>query len=391
VGRKPDQWDLEVDLVAVGSGLGAVTPAIVAHDLGAETVILEKAPKLGGVCAYGAGEVFVPANHKMGDHGLEDSLEAGRQYLEFLAAGFADAGLMDTLIGNVHEAVRYMEEKAGVRWLSVKDLPDYYYPHAPGTKSGGRYLSVELFSGAELGEWQQRTYQSPIIPLGLLHEDVYRFGGLAKVTEWDYELVGQRITDDVRSQGTGMMGWFLKAAVIDRGIPAHVDTPVRELITEDGAVIGVRAEKDGADFTVRARRGVVLATGGYDLNPELARYFESMPEWNSSCPPHFHGDGMIMATEAGAQIAGVPPQNLGMFFGYNIPGEEHDGKPLYRTSWEGSCPSTSALACVVRSPAVVSTVTATETKNRNSATARRTSSRIGGNVTRRGCPWPPRP
>ena len=61
----PASWDLEVDLVAVGSGLGAVAAAIAAHDLGLRAVILDKAPKLGGVCAYGGGEVFVPNNHKM--------------------------------------------------------------------------------------------------------------------------------------------------------------------------------------------------------------------------------------------------------------------------------------------------------------------------------------
>ena len=198
-------FDHEVDLVVVGSGLAALTPAIVASDLGAEVLVLEKAPKLGGVCAYGAGEVFVPANHRMLARGAEDLLEAGREYLEFLAAGFADPTLMDKLLATVHEAVQYVEQKAGVRWLSVADLPDYYYPHAPGTHSGGRYLSVELFQGSELGPWQQKTYLSPIMPPGLLHEDLYRFGGLAKVTEWDYELVGQRITDDVRSQGTAMM------------------------------------------------------------------------------------------------------------------------------------------------------------------------------------------
>ena len=331
-------FDHEVDLVVVGSGLAALTPAIVASDLGAEVLVLEKAPKLGGVCAYGAGEVFVPANHRMLERGAEDSLEAGREYLEFLAAGFADPTLMDKLLATVHEAVQYVEQKAGVRWLSVADLPDYYYPHAPGTHSGGRYLSVELFQGSELGPWQQKTYLSPIMPPGLLHEDLYRFGGLAKVTEWDYELVGQRITDDVRSQGTAMMAYFIKAALVDRGIPAWLESPARELIKEDGRVTGVIAEREGQPVRVGARRGVVLATGGYDLNKELARYFEAMPDWNSSCPPHFTGDGMAMATEVGAQIAAVPATNLAMFFGYNIPGEEHDGKPLFRTSWEGSCP-----------------------------------------------------
>jgi 3-oxosteroid 1-dehydrogenase len=334
----PERWDLEVDLVAVGSGLGGVTAAIVAHDRGQQVALLEKAPRLGGVAGYGGGEVFLPNNYKLRAAGIEDSDAAGREYLRFLAAGFADEELQETLLQTAHEAVEYMGNQAGVRWLAVEGLCDYYYPHAPGTHPGGRYLSVELFKGAELGEWQQRSYtMTPIVP-PILHAELYAFGGLAKVTEWDYELLAQRITDDVRAVGPGLMGWFLKAALIDRAIPAFVETPARELVSDAGRVIGVRAEREGAPFFVRARRGVVLATGGYDLHRELARYYEGVPDWNSSCPPFLDGDGLVMGSELGAAVAGVPPTNLGMFFGYNIPGEEHDGRPLYRTSWEGGVP-----------------------------------------------------
>ena len=66
----PERWDLEVDLVCVGSGLGGICAAITGHDLGAEVVVLEKAPKLGGVSAYGGGEVFAPNSHKMRELGI---------------------------------------------------------------------------------------------------------------------------------------------------------------------------------------------------------------------------------------------------------------------------------------------------------------------------------
>ena len=148
----PASWDLEVDVVAVGSGLGAISAAITGHDLGAEVVVLEKAPKLGGVSGYGGGEVFVPNNHKMRELGIEDSDASGRKYLEFLAAGFADTALQDELLATCKEAVEYFEREAGVKWLAVEGLPDYYYPKVEGAHPGGRYLSVELFDGASLGD-----------------------------------------------------------------------------------------------------------------------------------------------------------------------------------------------------------------------------------------------
>ena len=334
----PDRWDLEVDLVALGSGLGSICAAIAAHDLGLEVVVLEKAPRLGGVCAYGGGEVFVPNNRKMRDLGIDDSDEAGRAYFEFLAAGFSRSAHRAKLLDTMHTAVDYFEREAGVRWIAVEGLPDYYYPEAPGSHAGGRYLSSEIFDGASLGPWQQKTLLTPHVPLGLLHHEMYAMGGLAKVTEWDYELLGKRIAEDKRTWGPGMMGYFLKAALVDRGIAAFVECPARELLAENGAVVGVRAERDGVPFRVRARRGVMLAIGGYDNNKAVACQFETMPDWNSACPPYLHGDHLVMAGELGAALAAVPPTNLAMFYGYNIPGEEAEGKPLFRSSWECGCP-----------------------------------------------------
>jgi len=335
----PARWDLEVDVVCAGSGLGAVTAALVAHDRGKEVVLLEKAPRLGGLCGYGGGEVFAPGNPHMAEIGESDSPEAARQYVEFLTAGYNRPALTEKLLATYLEAIGYTEKEAGVRWIPVKGLPDYYYPDAPGSNTG-RYLSTALFDGPELGEWQSKTWAAtPHIPQGLLHEEIYAWGGLANVTKWDFELIGQRIVNDQRSAGPGMMSWFLKAALVDRGIAAHVETPVRALVTDDsGRVVGVRAEKEGRDLFVRARAGVVLAIGGYDHNRDLARMFEDMPDWNSATQPYFHGDHLVMGGEIGAALASVPPTNLGMFFGYHIPGEEHDGAPVYRSSWECGVP-----------------------------------------------------
>ena len=73
--RAPSRWDLEVDWVSIGSGLGGVCAAIAAHDCGAKCVLLEKSPRLGGLSGFGGGEVFVPNNHKMRELGIEDADE----------------------------------------------------------------------------------------------------------------------------------------------------------------------------------------------------------------------------------------------------------------------------------------------------------------------------
>jgi 3-oxosteroid 1-dehydrogenase len=335
----PARWDLEADVVSIGSGLGGLTAAIVAHDQGASCVVLEKAGKLGGLSGFGGGEVFVPANHKMKELGLADTLDEGRKYYEFIAAGYASAPHQKKLLDTMHEAIRYVGEKAGLRWKACQGLPDYYYPIAPGSKASGRYLSVELFDAKTLGEWQAKTWLTPIMPPGALHEEMYAWGGLAKVTTWDYELLGKRISEDLRTFGPGMMAAFVKAAVIDRKIPAYLETPVRALVADaNGAVIGVRAERGGKDFFVRAKKGVILAVGGYDHNKAMACMFEEMPDWNAVFPAYLDGDHMVMGPELGAAIASVPPTNLALFYGYQIPGEEVEGRAFWRSSWEGGVP-----------------------------------------------------
>jgi len=327
-------WAEEVDVVAVGSGLGALTAAIAAHDEGASVVVLEKAPRLGGVCAYSGGEVFVCCNHVMAAEGRPDSPVEAMRYLAFLAGGYADVDLQKVLFETGPAVAKWLEENAGVRWKTIKEFPDYHYPHAPGTVAHGRYLEVELFQGAELGPWQKKTYSSPHMPPGITHDELFGWGGLAMITKWDFSLMAKRVHKDIRGMGPGMMGYFIKAAMIDRGIPAHVDTAARELLVEDGRVVGVRTDKG----RIRARRGVILAIGGYDWNEKLARQHEQLPEWRSMCQPSVAGDNIVLGGEVGAALARVPSHNLGMFFGYRIPGEEHDGAPLYRASWEGGYP-----------------------------------------------------
>lgn len=335
---KPGKWDLEVDFIAVGSGIGGLSGAIVAHDEGLKTVLLEKASKLGGVSALSGGEIWVPNNHVMRREGIKDSREKAKQYLDFLAGGFADPELADIFLDMAPVVCEYLEEKAGVCWKTIPDFTDYFYPHAEGTLPEGRYLETEMIRGLELGEWEQKSRLTPHMPCGITTEEMFNWGGGAAITKWDFELLGKRIAEGWRTMGPGMMAYFIRAAMLDRRIPAYLDTAVKELVVENDVVVGVRTEREREDFWISASKGVLLAMGGYDWNKELTRYYEQMPEVHSSCPPQIEGDHLIFGCEIGAQTAVIPVGTLATFFGYNVPGEEAEGELLWRGTPEGATP-----------------------------------------------------
>ena len=336
---KPEKWDLEVDFVAVGSGGGAITAAIVAHDMGKQAVVLEKAPKLGGVTAYSGGQVFLPNNHVMKRAGVPDSFEDGRKYLDFLAAGYNDPEMLDRMLEAAYEAIPYLEEKCGLKWIYAGNFRTITIPwHRV------RPLKAVIWKQSSSKDriWgngrTRRICSTPYLMNGVTFDDINAWGGLCGIKEWDFERIAKGTEEDLRGLGPGFMAYMIKAAMVDRGIPAYIETPVCDLVVEDDAVIGVRAEREGKDFFVHGRSGVLLAIGGYDLNEEMTKYFEGLPEMKSMCPPYVTGDNIILGGEIGAAIAAVPSANLGCFFGYNIPGEEHFDKPVWRTSYEGSCP-----------------------------------------------------
>src|SRR5262245_42181392 len=123
----PAKWDLEADLVSIGSGVGGLASAITAHDHGASALVLERADQVGGVTALSMGEVWVAGNHHALSLGIKDSPESGFRYLKRLAMGYGND--VATLNKTVHApaALKYFEEKIALRMEVIRDCPDYYY------------------------------------------------------------------------------------------------------------------------------------------------------------------------------------------------------------------------------------------------------------------------
>jgi 3-oxosteroid 1-dehydrogenase len=293
-------WDLEADVVILGSGGAAMTAAISAHDFGAtDVVILEKTGMVGGTTAMSGGMLWIPGNHHQLEAGIEESDDDVVAYLDSLAPGALDPETLGAFMEQGPELIRYLAEKTPVRFHAYADFPDYQ-PYMPGAKpDGGRSLDNDAFSYERLGKWAARVNPSKMAyPLrGSLMEAVA--GTLTEV------MLAEREAGDYRGLGQALVG-ALFLAVLDRNIPVEFEKRGKRLVKDGDRIIGVICEDaNGKDFTVRARRGVVLATGGFEWNETLVKAFIRGPLTGPVSVPENEGDGLIMAIESGAQLGNM--------------------------------------------------------------------------------------
>ncbi len=325
----PQNWDLEADIVAIGSGVGGLAAAITAHDHGASAIVLERADQVGGVTALSMGEVWVPGNRYAKELGVEDSTERGYRYLKRLAMDYGDDLAMLNLAVHAPVALDYFEEKIGLKMAAIEACPDYYYEHCEYAVARGRLLEPLPFPAETLGEWQTRTRVSPQVPYGMSHADIDAGGGTANMLHWNYEIMGERLGKDERCLGPALAAYFVKGA-LDRDIPLHTGTSAEELIADGERVIGVRAVRDGQDVFIKAKRGVVVAVSSYERNPDLNKTLSQQLDIGSMVFSSVDGANFRLAGPLGARIARVPDITSMCF---HVPGEEdEEGHPLWRPS-----------------------------------------------------------
>ncbi len=319
----PEQWDLEIDVAVVGSGGAGLAAAILAHDHGARVAVLESSAKVGGTTAVSGGGLWIPLNHHMAEIGETDSREEALTYCKRLTDGQAPDELVETFVDTGHVMVRYLEEHTPLSF-SACDMPDYR-PEEPGGKLRGRTLDPEMLVKAELGEWAEKLRPSPLmfVPLKI----VEGLQGMAKPKDVDVGAIVDRMKRGMVGAGNALIGRLLKAC-IDREITFLMETRARELVTDDSGVAGLRAEREGADYHIRAGGGVVLASGGFEWSDELRGRYQPAKLTDHCSPASNEGDGLVMALDVGADVGNM--NEVWSYPGATVPGEEHEGRSVSR-------------------------------------------------------------
>jgi 3-oxosteroid 1-dehydrogenase len=326
----PERWDRIVDVVVVGSGGAALTAATLAHDGGAEVLVLEQGDQIGGTTAVSGGVVWLPGNHHMETAGIPDSRDEAIAYASRLAMGHEhDPSLIEVFVDTAPEVLRYLEDRTPVRMQTVPNFPDYYFAFdIPGKKWGGRSVEPLPYAvGTNLPDWKDRlATRGTLMSLGAvttLGED-FSLHDEAMQAE-----LARREAEDVRTKGAALIGMLFRG-LLDRGVETLVETRGRELVVADGEVVGLRAETADGDLLIGARKGVILACGGFEWNREMVRAFIGY-DVSPLTPPNNVGDGLVMAMEAGAQLA-----NMNSYWGQGAmfdPEISRDGELVPQFEW----------------------------------------------------------
>lgn len=330
-------WDRVVDVVVVGSGGAALTAATLAHDGGADVLVIEKAAMLGGTTAVSGGGVWLPGNHVMRAAGIDDSREDALAYIRRLTGGSEpDPDLLEVFVDTAPEVLRYLEDHTPLE-THISPLPDYYWPWGiPGNvPRPARCVEANPYPvRKELPDWADRLVsRGTLMSLGAattLTEDL-----MPQTAELQDEL-RRREAEDIRPKGAALVARLFKG-LLERGVECLLETPARELVVSgDGDVIGVVAEHGGAPQRIGARKGVVLACGGFEWNPELVRAHIGY-DVKPLSPPNNVGDGLLMAASAGARLA-----NLTSYWGTPVmfdPEITRDGELVPQFEWGRGSPA----------------------------------------------------
>ena len=308
---------MNVDLLVAGAGPAGMAAALVASLEGLDVLLCEKSGEVGGTGATSAGTLWIPGNSQSKAAGFSDSAEDAARYLDALIAGASRRDVRTAFLETGPEAIDYLGARTDVEFLPCGRHPDYR-GNLPGAAVAGRAIVPKPFDGRLLGRDFNRV-RPPIPEFMLLggmmvgKEDIPRLiGRFRSAADFIYaaKLVLRYLADRLRyRRGTRlMMGNALVARLFyslqKRGVPILFGAAITDVVRDRGGVIGARIRHGAKDVTVKTRKGVVLATGGYGHNKKFRAAFmpQPTPAHSLSCRENC-GDGVAIGERLGARIA----------------------------------------------------------------------------------------
>ncbi|RQZ26911.1 FAD-binding protein [Burkholderia sp. Bp9017] len=316
MGAMQQDWDEEVDLLVFGAGAAGMTAALVAHHEGLAVLVCEKTAAVGGITSTSGGTTWVPGTRLSVDAGVPDSVDDARRFLQSVVGARGGDDAREAFLQSGPDAIDELARISEVKFVAAAAHPDYV--NGPGAAYGGRALVPAPFDARVLGRAFARVRPPRKEFMGLggmmvartdLNALLAPFASAANFKR-TIAVVGRYAMDRLRfPRGTQLvMGNALAArlyySLLKRQVEIRFDTPLLELVRDDGRVTGaIVTTPDGGRRRIGARRGVVLATGGITRHPSLRQQFFPAAARPLSLSPATHtGDGVDRAQRVNARV-----------------------------------------------------------------------------------------
>ncbi|MGY4490785.1 FAD-dependent oxidoreductase [Pseudomonas sp. TE3610] len=301
----------DCDVLVIGSGASGLAAAVTAAHQGLKVIVAEKHHQLGGTSAWSGGWLWVPGNPLAVANGQVETPGAVENYLRHeLHTDVLDERLQ-TYLQQAPQMVEFFQHHTQVQFYSGSRMPDMHA--SPGAASGGRSLCAQPFDGRLLGPWLHRLRPPlDLISLGgmgiaggvdlahffnatrSLRSAVYVAGRLLR--HWRDRVVHGRGMHLVN--GNALVARLLRSA-LDVGVELRTGAAAHGLLYEGARVVGAQLSTG----QVRARRGVVLAAGGFAHDRERMAALFGHDNHLSAAPVENSGDGLRFGEQAGGVVA----------------------------------------------------------------------------------------
>lgn len=287
------------DVLVLGTGAAGLTAALVAAHEGAHVGLFEKAALVGGTSALSGGVVWLPHNRVARQRGVQDSREQAIAYLDALSNDTMRPELVEAFVDTVDDLIDWIEAKTPLRLRLVDRYPDYHPEHPGALPGGGRSLEPTLGSTDPLGAWLDRMVGSP---RRFLIGDIPSGGGTGVMSP---KVEAERDAERLEGLGRGLVGGLLQGC-LEAGVEPHLGARAEELLVESDRVVGVAFTTEQGRVEIRANRAVVIATGGFEWDPDLVSAFLRGPIEHPPGVRSNTGDGLRLAMRVGASLGGMP-------------------------------------------------------------------------------------